>query len=173
MAGTVPEHSFGFFVGSAPSLPSNEVAMADKMRSESSSNQSGDRFGSGPIGTVNPKTGSDTGKVSVYGEAEKPSDTSFAEELASLKETVASLVSSAGSGAMKTMRDAGDTVATQVGNAASGAIQVGADAATYAGEQAKTFASEVEGFARRNPLGALGAALAVGVLIGMIGRSRN
>jgi ElaB/YqjD/DUF883 family membrane-anchored ribosome-binding protein len=117
--------------------------------------------------------GSDTGKVTAYGENEKPADASIADELANLKETVANLASSLSSGAVKTMKDAGDSVATQVGNATSGAIQAGADAATYAGEQAKTFASEIEGFARRNPLGAMGAALAVGVLVGIIGRSRG
>ena len=143
--------------------------MADKIRSETSSPLGGGSTGMSP----NKYQGSETGKVSAYGETEKPADTTFAEELASLKETVANLVSSVSSGAVKTMKDAGDTVATQVGNATSGAIQAGADAATYAGEQAKTFASEIEGFARRNPLGAMGAALAVGILVGMIGRSRG
>ena len=144
--------------------------MADKI---SPPNQPGERFGSGSSGTSPKYQGSDAGKVTAYGENEKPADTSIADELANLKETVANLVSSLGSGAVKTMKDAGDTVATQVGNATSGAIQAGADAATYAGAQAKTFASEIEGFARRNPLGAMGAALAVGVLVGMIGRSRG
>jgi ElaB/YqjD/DUF883 family membrane-anchored ribosome-binding protein len=146
--------------------------MIDKARSENSS-PAGERFGSGSMGMSPKYQGSDNGKVIANGDNEKPADTSIADELATLKETVANLVSSLGSGAVKTMKDAGDSVATQVGNATSGAIQAGADAATYAGEQAKTFASEIEGFARRNPLGAMGAALAVGVLVGIIGRSRG
>ena len=40
-------------------------------------------------------------------------------------------------------------------------------------EQAKTFASELENMGRRNPLGAMAAALMVGVLIGLIGRGRS
>jgi hypothetical protein len=37
----------------------------------------------------------------------------------------------------------------------------------------KTFASEVETMARKNPLGAMAAAVCVGILIGLIGRGRN
>jgi ElaB/YqjD/DUF883 family membrane-anchored ribosome-binding protein len=39
-----------------------------------------------------------------------------------------------------------------------------------AGDQAKTFASELETMARRNPLGTLAGAVAIGVLIGIMGR---
>lgn len=39
-----------------------------------------------------------------------------------------------------------------------------------AGDQAKTFAKELEGMARRNPLDALAGAVAIGVLIGVMGR---
>jgi hypothetical protein len=37
----------------------------------------------------------------------------------------------------------------------------------------KTFASEVETMTRRNPLGAIGATLLVGVIIGMMSRGRS
>jgi hypothetical protein len=37
-------------------------------------------------------------------------------------------------------------------------------------EQAKTFASELESIARRNPIGAIAGAVLVGVLIGVLGR---
>jgi hypothetical protein len=39
--------------------------------------------------------------------------------------------------------------------------------------QLKSFASELEGMARRNPLGAMAAALLVGVMIGVISRGRS
>jgi hypothetical protein len=40
-------------------------------------------------------------------------------------------------------------------------------------KQAKTFASELETLGRNNPLGAMAAAMMVGVLIGLIGRGRT
>ena len=46
----------------------------------------------------------------------------------------------------------------------------GMEFASTAGEQAKTFAAELEAMARRNPLGALAGALAIGFLIGVWGR---
>jgi hypothetical protein len=39
--------------------------------------------------------------------------------------------------------------------------------------QAQSFASELEGMGRRNPLGAMAAALLVGVMIGVISRGRR
>jgi ElaB/YqjD/DUF883 family membrane-anchored ribosome-binding protein len=47
------------------------------------------------------------------------------------------------------------------------------DLATSAKEHAKTFASELEGMARRNPLGTIAGALAVGVVLGMMSRGRT
>jgi ElaB/YqjD/DUF883 family membrane-anchored ribosome-binding protein len=86
--------------------------------------------------------------------------------------------------AIDSLVDSGAAIAQQVGNAASqvsrqvtdaasGAIEAGTNAATYAADQAKSLTSEIETFARRNPLGALAGALAVGVLIGMLGRGRG
>jgi len=96
-------------------------------------------------------------------------DNTLGDDLAALKETVAGLVSSMGSGAASTIRETGQTIA----NAASGALDASASAASYAGDQAKTMANDLEAFARRNPLGAMGGALAIGVLIGMLGRGRH
>jgi ElaB/YqjD/DUF883 family membrane-anchored ribosome-binding protein len=42
--------------------------------------------------------------------------------------------------------------------------------ASTATEQAKTFASEVESMARRNPMGAIAGAVLVGIMIGLMGR---
>jgi len=105
--------------------------------------------------------------------ATKSSEMSVSDEIASLKETVANLVSAAGSNAVSSIRGAGESVASQVGSAASATIDAGANAANYAGAQAKSMASDLESFARRNPLGAMGGALALGVLIGMLGRGRS
>ena len=45
--------------------------------------------------------------------------------------------------------------------------------ASAAKDQAKSFASELETMGRRNPLGAMAAAVMVGVLIGLISRGRS
>jgi ElaB/YqjD/DUF883 family membrane-anchored ribosome-binding protein len=45
--------------------------------------------------------------------------------------------------------------------------------ATSAKAQVKTFASELEAMARRNPLGTIAGALLVGVVIGMMSRGRG
>jgi hypothetical protein len=42
--------------------------------------------------------------------------------------------------------------------------------ASAASEQAKSFATELENMARRNPLGALAGAVLIGVFIGVMGR---
>jgi ElaB/YqjD/DUF883 family membrane-anchored ribosome-binding protein len=47
------------------------------------------------------------------------------------------------------------------------------DLANSAKEHAQTFASELEGMARRNPLGTIAGALVVGVVLGMMTRRRT
>ena len=94
-------------------------------------------------------------------------------DVASLKDTLALLASQAGGGAAKAFRNVGQTVASQVGSTASGVADAGTDLATSAKERAKTFASELEGMARQNPLATIAGTLLVGVLIGfMTGRRR-
>jgi ElaB/YqjD/DUF883 family membrane-anchored ribosome-binding protein len=127
-----------------------------------------DSFSSKPLGGSHQTGGARAGATSSSGpdmNAAKSGDSSFAEEFAALKETVANLASSAAS--------AGQTVANQMGNAASATLEAGTSAANYAGEQARTLANDLEAFARRNPLGAMGGALALGVFIGMLGRGRH
>ena len=94
-------------------------------------------------------------------------------DVASLKNTVALLASQAGGEAAKTMRNMSDAVASQVGDTASGVADAGSDLATSAKEHAKTFASELEAMARRNPLGTIAGTLLVGVVIGMMSRGRR
>ena len=86
-------------------------------------------------------------------------------DLNSLKGTLSRLVSQAG--------EVSSSVASQVSDAASSFAESGTNMASAAKEQAKTFASELENMGRRNPLGAIAAALMVGVLIGLIGQGRS
>jgi ElaB/YqjD/DUF883 family membrane-anchored ribosome-binding protein len=83
-----------------------------------------------------------------------------------LKETVAKLISRASNETAKSARE----IAGQVSTAASDMAERGANVASVATEQTKSFATELENVARRNPLGALAGAVVVGVLIGMMGR---
>jgi ElaB/YqjD/DUF883 family membrane-anchored ribosome-binding protein len=94
-------------------------------------------------------------------------------DMASLSETIAYLASQVSDQAAKTVRNMSQMVASQVGGAASGVADTGSELASSARNQVKTFASELEGMARRNPLGTVAGALLVGVIIGMISRGRN
>ena len=95
------------------------------------------------------------------------------QDMASLKSTLSRFASQAGDDAAKTVRGASQSLASQVGDAASGVADMGSDLATTAKEHAKTFASELEGMARRNPLGTIAGALVVGVVIGLMSRGRS
>lgn len=95
------------------------------------------------------------------------------QDMASLKNTISRFASEAGGEAAKTVRGASQTLASQVGSAASGVADMGTDLATSAKEHAKTFASELEGMAKRNPLGTIAGALVVGVVIGLMSRGRS
>ena len=94
-------------------------------------------------------------------------------DMASLKNTVALLASQAGGEAAKTMRNMSDAVASQVGDAASRVADTSSDLATSARQHAKTFASELEAMARRNPLGTIAGTLVIGVIVGMMTRGRG
>jgi ElaB/YqjD/DUF883 family membrane-anchored ribosome-binding protein len=94
-------------------------------------------------------------------------------DVASLKDTFALLASQAGGEAAKTMRNMGEAVASQVGDAASGVADTGSDLAASATQHVKTFASELEAMARRNPLGTIAGTLVVGVIVGMMSRGRG
>jgi ElaB/YqjD/DUF883 family membrane-anchored ribosome-binding protein len=91
-------------------------------------------------------------------------------DLASLKNTLARFMTEAGSEAAKSAREVSSHVAGHVGDAASDLADKGTRLASTAGDQAKTLASEIEAFARRNPLGALAGAVAVGFILGLWGR---
>jgi ElaB/YqjD/DUF883 family membrane-anchored ribosome-binding protein len=94
-------------------------------------------------------------------------------DVSTLKDTVARLASQVGGEAAKTVRSVSQNLAAQVGSAAGGVAGAGSDLASSATAQAKTFASELEGMARRNPLGTIAGALLVGVIVGMMSRGRG
>jgi ElaB/YqjD/DUF883 family membrane-anchored ribosome-binding protein len=91
-------------------------------------------------------------------------------DLNSLKETLSRFMSQASTQAVKSARDVTSNLAGQVGDAANDLADRGSQLVSSAGDQAKTFASELETMARRNPLGTLAGAVAIGVLIGIMGR---
>lgn len=95
------------------------------------------------------------------------------EDLANLTSTVKALVTHKTDELVGSARDMSSNMAAQVGDTAAQLANRGSDLASSASQQAKTFASEVEAIGRANPLGAMAAALLVGVLIGLIGRGRN
>jgi ElaB/YqjD/DUF883 family membrane-anchored ribosome-binding protein len=94
-------------------------------------------------------------------------------QVTDLQNAIAKLISDAGNMAVKSAKEATSDVTSQVGAAASNIADKSSEMAQAASEQAKTFASELEKVARANPLGALAGALLVGVVIGLIGRSRS
>ena len=106
-------------------------------------------------------------------EAERIGLSELRQDMASLKTTISRFASQAGDDAAKTVRGAGQTLAAQVASAAGGVADMSSDLAASTKEHAKTFASELEGMARRNPLGTIAGALAVGVVLGMMSRGRT
>jgi ElaB/YqjD/DUF883 family membrane-anchored ribosome-binding protein len=87
-------------------------------------------------------------------------------DLGDLRETVAKLMARAGQETAKSARE----ITGQVSAAASDIAERGANVASITADHAKTFTTELETIARRNPLGALAGAMVIGVLIGMMGR---
>jgi ElaB/YqjD/DUF883 family membrane-anchored ribosome-binding protein len=97
---------------------------------------------------------------------------SLRQDMAKMQDILSKFVSEAGGQATRTARNVGQTVAAQLGSTASGIASTGADMASSMTEQFKTFTSELEGIARKNPLGALAGALVIGIVIGLIARGR-
>ena len=95
-------------------------------------------------------------------------------DLSNLKDTLARFMAQASSEAAKSARDVSSSIAGQlkdaVGDVADDLAGKGTQFVSTAGEQGKTLAAEMEAIARRNSLGALAGALAIGFLIGVWGR---
>src|SRR5262245_14659087 len=94
-------------------------------------------------------------------------------DVTSRKDTFARLASKVGGEVAKTAGGMSQPSTPQVGSATSGVADAGSELASATKEHAKTFASELEGMARRNPLGTIAGALLVGVIIGMMSRGRG
>jgi ElaB/YqjD/DUF883 family membrane-anchored ribosome-binding protein len=94
-------------------------------------------------------------------------------DMTKLHDTLSKFISEAGGQAARTARSVGQAVASQVGSTATGLSATGSEIASSATDQLKTFATELEGIARKNPLGALAGALALGIAIGLIVRGRG
>ena len=93
-------------------------------------------------------------------------------DLNSLKDTLSRFMVEASTEAMKSARAATSAAVVQAGEAASGLADKGTQMVSTASGQVKTFGGEFESMVRRNPLGALAGAVAIGVLIGAMGRRR-
>lgn len=96
--------------------------------------------------------------------------TALRADLNGLKDTVAKFISQVSNEAAKSAREVTTSVTDRVGDVSSHYAGKGAELTSAATEQAKTVATELESMARRNPLGAIGGAVLVGVLIGLLGR---
>jgi ElaB/YqjD/DUF883 family membrane-anchored ribosome-binding protein len=146
---------------------------------QKSSRPEGQAFGTGQFKDPKVNSVSDSlnrGKDVVAAAANDALDSSGADlqairdDLNSLKDTLSRFMSQASDEALKSARQVTSNVADQVSDVASDLATRGSQLASSAGDQAKTFANELEGMARRNPLGALAGAVAVGVLIGIMER---
>jgi ElaB/YqjD/DUF883 family membrane-anchored ribosome-binding protein len=91
-------------------------------------------------------------------------------DLANLKSTLARFMTEAGGEAAKSAREVSSSMAGHVGDTASDLADRSVRFAATTGDQAKSLAAEIEAFARRNPLGALAGAVAVGFVLGLWGR---
>jgi ElaB/YqjD/DUF883 family membrane-anchored ribosome-binding protein len=96
--------------------------------------------------------------------------TALQADLNDLKDTVTKFISQVSSKAAKPAREVTSSMADQVGSVATNYADKGAEMTSAASEQAKTVATELEGMARRNPLGTIAAAVLIGVFIGLLGR---
>jgi hypothetical protein len=68
-----------------------------------------------------------------------------------------------------TLRSVGETLSRQ----ASAAVERGSALAATTSEHVQSYSSELVAFARRRPLGALAGALVLGLLIGLLRRTRS
>jgi ElaB/YqjD/DUF883 family membrane-anchored ribosome-binding protein len=91
-------------------------------------------------------------------------------DLNGLKDTLSKFMAEAGNEAAKSAREVTSNLADQASGVAQNVADKSAEIASATTQQVKTFASELENMARRNPIGAMAAAVLVGVLIGVMGR---
>jgi ElaB/YqjD/DUF883 family membrane-anchored ribosome-binding protein len=124
-------------------------------------------------GSSSGSVGNEEGVAGVTGDRLAEEVSSLRADMAKMHGILSNFVSEAGGQAARTARNVGQSVVSHVGSTASGLANTTADIASSATDQLKTFATELEDVARRNPLGALAGALAVGIVIGLIIRGRG
>jgi ElaB/YqjD/DUF883 family membrane-anchored ribosome-binding protein len=149
------------------------------MMDQKSSRPEGQSFGTGQFKDPKANSVSDSlnrGNDAIAAAANDAVDSSGSDlqairnDLNNLKDTLSRFMSQASNETVKTARQVTSNVVGQVSDVASDLADRGGQYVTSASDQAKTFATEVENMARRNPLGALAGAVAIGVLIGLMGR---
>ena len=118
-------------------------------------------------------TGNKEGTVGAARDRLAEDVSSLRADMAKMHDILSRFVSEAGGHAARTARNVGQAIGSQVSSTASGLATTSAEVASSATEQFKTFATELEDTARKNPLGTLAGALAVGIIIGLIVRGRG
>lgn len=93
-------------------------------------------------------------------------------DLNGLKEAMSEFLAQTAARSAEAAQEAATRVAEQSAAAAGRVAESSAALAGQAADQAKSAAMELEGLARRNPLSAIAAAAAIGLIIGMMGRRR-
>jgi len=138
-----------------PQDPANNGGQAAQSRVETLKSDVGSALDRGRSGIAD--------SAQVAGENLNSDMTKLRADISSIQQTLAQFASQAGGEAVKTAQSVGTAVSSQIGDVAS-------EVASATKEHAKTFASELENMARRNPLGTIGVTLLAGVIIGMITR---
>ena len=95
---------------------------------------------------------------------------SLRSEIKNIQDMVTRLAAQSGREAVDSARHAAAAAAERVGDVAGDLARSSADAAAAATDRAKSVAGELEGMARRNPMGVIAGAVVIGVLIGVFGR---
>jgi prophage DNA circulation protein len=93
-------------------------------------------------------------------------------DIARLSETVAAIAAARGADAASRLGKGVRSVTDGVGATASNVYDAGSDIASSARQHAASFADDIEATVRRNPLGTLIATLGLGMILGMMSRSR-
>jgi ElaB/YqjD/DUF883 family membrane-anchored ribosome-binding protein len=95
---------------------------------------------------------------------------SLRSEIKNIQDMLTRLAVQSGREAVDSARHAAAAAAERVGDVAGDLARSSADAAAAATDRAKSVAGELEGMARRNPMGVIAGAVVIGVLIGVFGR---
>ena len=95
---------------------------------------------------------------------------SLRSEIKNIQDMVTRLAAQSGREAVDSARHAAAAATERVGDVAGALARSSADAAAAATDRAKSVTGELEGMARRNPMGVIAGAVVIGVLIGVFGR---